>query len=180
MTRQELHDLIQENWESELPDKVLEALRPFDGKPITTRMLSKLPVSSPDNPWRLRREYGMTHLVTLDYLRYSGNKGGISLLLCHTESSIPLNVREVEEKNPAYFSARKQRNHARMEAMNTRELLDGAVTAANRVAHALAELQDAIRDLDDRFTGYGKPLSQDRYDIERAIGLRDDKGTIRL
>lgn len=170
-TRQLIHDTLQEEWESDLPDKVLEALRAFDGKPITTRMLAKLPEG---HTWHLRRQYGMTHLVNDAYIREDYSKG-LNLLLCHTESSVPLDIRQVEERNPAYFAGRRERNHSRMEAMNTREDLDRMARVLNQVHCAIAELDAATREL-EKLTGYGKRFAADQYTWERLAGLRTEKG----
>jgi hypothetical protein len=176
MTTNTMHtvsELIQDRWESEEPDRVIQALTPLNGKPCTKRILDKLPGGS--ERWRLRREYGMTHLVTLDYLRSGGNTG-ISLLLAHTEAAdFPIDTRDIEQRNPAYFDARRKRNHARMEARNTRETLQGVADAMNRVQRAKAELLAAIEQL-ETWTDYGQPAEQDKYEIQRACGLRDAKG----
>lgn len=171
-TRQSVHDLIQSRWESDEPDKVLEALRPFDGKPITTRLLDKMPGGR--ERWRLRREYGMTHLETLTYLR-SGGDAGTSLLFNWTEASVPLEWAQLEERNAAYFKGRRERNHARMEAMNTRETLDDIAEAMNDAEQAIEQLQLAQERIEE-LTDYGTPLNPERYAIEKACGLDDRDG----
>ena len=173
-TFQTVSDLVQENWESDLPDAVLEALRPLDGKNVTTRILDKLPGGR--DKWILERAYGMTHLKNKVYAFSQGSeRGGVSLILDWREDSFPLDIRKVEEKNPAYFSARKERNHKRMEARNTKELLDKMATAMNRVEAAKAEFEKAKAHLES-LTEYGAPFEPDRYAIEGACGLRDEKG----
>jgi len=88
---------------------------------LSTRVLDKMPGGKA--VWRLRKEYGMTHLETLTYTR-SGGSEGMSLLLDWKVTSFPVDVKAIEERNAAYFSARRQRNHSRMEAMNTKSRLD--------------------------------------------------------
>jgi hypothetical protein len=61
-------ELIQDNWESEIPDRVLTALRPLDGKPVTKRLLDKLPGGKDE--WILERAYGMTHIKNKVYKEY--------------------------------------------------------------------------------------------------------------
>jgi len=161
-------ELIRENWESEEPDKILQALRPMDGKQVTTRILDKLPGGK--ERWRLRRQYGMTHLEENSYWRTDGNHG-ISLLMAHTEASFPLNVNELEQKNAAYFSGRRERNHKRMEASHTRELLEKMADAMNKIERAKAALQAGMAEF-DALTAYGEPFSQDQYELERACGIR--------
>jgi len=172
-THQTVHDIIQGEWESELPDKIMEALRPFDGKPVTTRILAKLPADNGGGEWRLRRQYGMTHLENAAYGK-GDYKHGVSLLLDWKENSFPLEWAKLEERNGAYFSGRRERNHARMELMNTKGRLDAASTAMNRIEAAIEALWNAHADLSKAI---GEALSgSDKYDIERACGWRDEKG----
>lgn len=167
-TFQTVADLIQENWESDLPDTVLDCLRPLDGKMVTARILDKLPGGK--DAWVLERQYGMTHLKSREYYNNGGNSG-VSLLLAHTTASFPINVREIEEKNPAYFSARKERNHARIEVRNDKAALDKMASILNRIEKAKAELVIAFAAFDE-LTEYGAPFSQDRYEFERSAGMR--------
>jgi hypothetical protein len=171
-TFQTVADLLQENWESDLPDKVMEALRPFDGKMVTTRMLEKLPGGK--GQWVLERAYGMTHIKNRDYWMTHGNaKNGVSLLLGHTEASFPFEWAKLAEKNPAYFSGRKERNHARMGARNTKDLLDRMAAAMNRVERANLELEAARKEFEE-LAGYGQPFAPDRYRLEDECGLISD------
>jgi hypothetical protein len=171
-THQTVRDILQANWESDLPDKVLDALRPLDGKPVTKRLLDKLPGGKEE--WILERAYGMTQLKNRAYVDHSGSgKGGVSLLLDHREDAFPLDVARMVEKNPAYFSARVERNHARMEAMNTKPLLDAMANVMNRIEQAAAELI-AAKEAFEVLTEYGKPFRPDNFDLERACGLRKE------
>lgn len=175
-THQDVHDLLQNEWESDLPDKVIEALRPHNGKLVGKNLIKYLP-EVPDG-WRIRRDYGMTHLESWEYTRSQGSspkKHSLSLLLAHSESNVYIDVDDIEKRNPAYFSARRERNHARMEAMNTKETLDGVAQAMSDAAYALEYFQRTIEAL-NKWTEYGAPVSADKYDIERAVGLRDSKG----
>lgn len=166
-------DLIQEHWESDLPDAVLEALRPLDGKPVTKRLLDKLPGGK--DVWILERAYGMTQIKNRVYSQSQGSaKGGISLLLAHREDAFPLDVNKVEKENPAYFSGRRERNHARMEARNNRELLQQMADVMNDAERAQAALANA-RKCFEALAGYGEPFSPDRYDLERACGLDETR-----
>jgi hypothetical protein len=168
-TMHTVRELLQAEWESDLPDKVIEALRPQDGKNVTTRLLDKLPGGK--EVWHLRREYGMTHIVNEAYRR-GDYRNGVSLLLYHSEASLSLDLKHVQEKNPAYFSARLERNHARMEAMNTRETLEAIAAAMNAAEVAIAQLLEANARV-EALTEYGTTLHPDRYDILKACGLSD-------
>lgn len=175
-TRDSVSELIFANWESDLPDRVLEALRPLDGKPITTRILAKMPALPESDGWRLRREYGMTHLQTLSYLRSDFRaKHAISLLLAHSEASVPLDCTYVVERNTAYFEARVRRNHARMEARNDRELLDVTAVVMNEIEIAIDRLHRVAEHF-TKLTEYGTVLDPDRYTLARACGLMDSDG----
>lgn len=166
-------NLIQDNWESEVPDAVLEALRPFNGKPVTKRLLDKLPGGK--DAWLLERAYGMTHIKNKIYAYSHGSeKGGISLLLDWREDAFALDVNKVEERNPAYFSGRRERNHKRMEARNNRELLQkmaDVMNEAERAQRALANAKEHFKAL----AGYGEPFSPVQYELERACGLREER-----
>jgi hypothetical protein len=169
VTMHDVNALIQ--YESNEPDAILAALRPYAGKPITKRLLDKLPGGS--DRWRLRREYGMTHLATMDYIRTQGN-AGMSFLMAYSESAVPLDLDFFVKRNECYFSAREERNHARMEAKNTRETLESAAAVLARVRAAIAEMNAAVEAF-DTLTACGTTLYPDRYDLETAAGLRDAK-----
>ena len=176
-THQDVHDIIQNQWESDDADKALAVLRQHDGKAITKRLCDKMP----DGPWYLHREYGMTHIENEAYRRarydsrtqdtYQNGKG-LRILLCHSEASVPLDANRIEELNAQYFRGRRERNHARMEAMNTKATLDAMASAMSGAASALADLASA-RYTFEQLTGYGETLNPDKYDFERACGLRE-------
>lgn len=166
-TRQSVADLIQERWESDLPDRVIEALRPFNGKAITTRLLDKLPGGRDE--WRLHRNYGWTELSNMPYIRSQGSaRDGVRLILARTEASVPLDLPAVEVDNVAYFAARRERNHARMEARNNAELLDDMAAVLNRIECAKDELEMA-RDRFEYLAGYGKPFHADYYELRKVF-----------
>jgi hypothetical protein len=173
-TRHTVSAIIAARQESDLPDRVLEALRPFAGKMVTTRIVDKMPGGR--DVWRLRRQYGMTHLENDVYLSSQGSdENGVSLLLAYTESSFPLDLQFVEDRNTAYFAARKHRNHRRMEARNDGEALDRMAEALNRIQDARAALEAALQDFGE-LTAYDSVFDPDRYAFERACGLRDENG----
>jgi hypothetical protein len=176
-TRQTVHDLIQSQWESDLPDRVLVALAKFHGKNITTRIETHLNTDMPGHEWRIFKHYGWTSLQNEAYWRHDGKdrKDGIDLMLVRSEASVPLDLTWVERENAAYFDARKTRNHARMEAMNTRGTLDALALAMNNAERAIELLTDAKNRLDD-LTKYGETLNPDRYTFQRACGLTDVDG----
>lgn len=182
-TRQSVHDLIQSRWESDLPDRVLQALRPHDGKPVTTRIEKTLANVFPTgdgkgtfHEWRIIRHYGWTSLQNTAYFSTHGcDRDGIDLTLVYSEASVPLDLAWTEAHNAAYFEARRARNHARMEAMNTAGTLDAVAAAMNAVEAAIEALTDAEHRLDD-LTKHGETLDPDRYELHRACGLTDVDG----
>jgi hypothetical protein len=125
----------------------------------------------------LLRNYGWTSLQTSSYCQPAGYADGtsLSLILARSEASVPLDLAEVERENTAYFAARKERNHARMEAMNTKSTLDACAAAMNAYQAAAAALAEARAEL-DTLTEYGGILNPDKYEIERACGAYDEKG----
>lgn len=173
-TYQTVHDLIQAGWESDLPDRVLQALRAFEGKPITTRLESKMPALPNGGTWRLIRHYGWTVIQSSTYGTPEGYANGTSceLMLARSEASVALDTAWVEKENPAYFSARRERNHARMEAMNTKETLDACALAMSRADAAICYARKALAEL-EALTGYGTNLHPDSYAIQRACGATD-------
>ena len=179
-----VRDIIAQTWESDLPDRVIEALRPFDGKNITTRILSALPALPNGATWRLRRQYGWTSLQTSTYCTPQGYADGTSLdlILARSESSVPLDLNYVAGnvplggnsygENTAYFSARRERNAARLVAQNDGALCQKTADILNRYAAALAELAAARHDLDE-ITSYGPPLDPVKYDLRRLVDPHD-------
>jgi hypothetical protein len=169
-TASDVSEFLSDNTEPDTPDRLLQALKAEHGKRITTRLAAKMP----GGPWRIRRQYGMTHLENAGFW---GNQeireNGVSLLLGHFVDTRPLDATTIEELNTCYFSARRQRNHARMEARNTRETLQTAADAINGVIKARAELRRAGDEL-AKLTAHGEALDADKYALKRAMG--DDLG----
>jgi hypothetical protein len=170
-TRQSVSDLLQDRWESDLPDRILEALKPFHGKPITTRLLDKLPGGRDE--WRMRREYGWTRIENMPYIRTHGrDRNGVSIILARSEASVPLDLAFVEQDNVAYYLGRRERNHARMEARNDAAKLDAMASVLNRIEALNAAREAVLKDF-EQLAGYGEIFNPDKYELERAAGLRD-------
>jgi len=173
--------IITANLESDLPDRVIEALRPYDGKNITTRILDALPPLPNGATWRLVRHYGWTCLQTSTYCTPQGyaDKTSLDLILTRTEASVPLDLEYVtgiksgHEENPAYFSARRERNAARQQALNDPEMLKKAAAALNKYTAAIDALAAARAELDE-ITAYGTPMHPEQYTL-RGIADPHDK-----
>lgn len=183
-TAEFIRDTIAKDFESDLPDRVIEALRPFDGKPITTRILKALPALPNGATWRLIRHYGWTCLQTSTYCQPQGYRDGTSLdlILCRTESSVPLDVNYVAGlkpmannsygENAAYFSARVERNKDRLTAQNDAELCKKTADVMNKYAKAIFELEIARAELDE-LTKYGTPLHPLVYTLRKMVDPHD-------
>ncbi len=173
-TRQSVHDLIQSRWESDLPDRVLQAITTRIERALTN--IFQTEDAGMFHTWRIIRHYGWTSLENDAYWKSSGSaRDGISLMLVRSEASVPLDVAWVEANNQAYFEARRARNHARMEAMNTAGTLDAVALAMNNVERGIEALTDAQNRLDD-LTKHGETLDPDRFELQRACGLTDVDG----
>src|SRR5215475_2256925 len=88
-TARTLSALIQSRWEIDLPEKVLDSLRPLNGKAITTRLLDKMPGGK--EKWYLIRHYGWTSLRNNSY-RIGDYENGMEIMLARSETSVPLDV----------------------------------------------------------------------------------------
>lgn len=166
-------ELLQERWESDFPDKVIEALRPLNGKPVTKRLLAKLPGGAEN--WRFTHVAGMTYLENRAYWmsqEEQWGKGAIRLLLDWRTDAFPLDVNAVIERNPTHFKGRYERNHARMEAKHDRKILERMAAVMNKAERARQTLADAKAEFEE-IAGYGKPFNPDYYELERACGLRE-------
>jgi hypothetical protein len=165
--------LITQNIEPSTAEEVLDALRPLHGALITTKMLDKLPGGRVE--WRLSRAYGWTEFKNRAYISSGGDRReGVCLMVARSESSVPLDIEWVERENPAYFAGRRQRNAQRIQALANAELLARIAILMNEIEdtnirRALQHRQFAV------FVDHGEPLNPDRYELERACGLREPK-----
>lgn len=167
-TIQTIRAFVESQRESDEPDAVLAILKALDGKPLTKRILDKLPGG--EERWRLSQFAAMTHLETRDYGR-SGGHQGIHLLMAHKTTCVMIDAAWVEDQNPAYFKGRRERNDLRNKVLSSPALLESMAYVLNRYADAKAKLDEAKETL-DALTGYGLPFSPDSYDWERLWGAR--------
>ncbi len=164
--------LLMKERESDEPDAILEVLKAHAGKRYTVHLLRKLPGG--EERWGYRHVAGMTHLEERDYLRSSGNRG-ISLLVSYdTSGPHVVDAAWVEEKNPANYKGRRERNAQRDEALKNPALLERMCVALNSYARVQKALDDA-KEVLDGLTGYGMPFSADGYDWERMCGAREER-----
>lgn len=172
-TAESVAALIRQNVEPQTAEDVLDALQPLEGHDITTRILDRLPGGRVE--WRLSRNLGWTELKNRAYISTGGEKReGVCLIIARSERSVPLSVAFVERENPAYFAGRRERNRLRLAALR-----DPALLA--RLAALMNEIEDVNARhaaLTQRFAGFvehGQPFNPDKYDLERACGLREER-----
>ncbi len=137
-TKESVAAVIQASVESNVPDLLLQELKPFDGKKITTRLEKVLPHLN----LYLSRQYGWTHLVTRDYLNSGGNKG-FRIILARSEQSVPLDLAWVEAENPSHFAGRRARNEERLKTLSNPMQLQAIAGAMNAVEQARGALKQA-------------------------------------
>lgn len=164
--------LLRAHRESDEPDAVLAVLKEHDGKPLTKRLLSKLPGG--EARWLIRQVAGMTSLEDRDYLHSQGNRG-VHLLMAYQLTSVRIEAAWVEEHNAGYFAARRSRNSMRDAAAKDTQLCAGMAEALNAYAAAKAQLDRAKENLDG-LTEHGASFSPDQYEWERLCGAREERG----
>jgi hypothetical protein len=109
----------------------------------------------------------MTNLEWGGYSRTGGNQGG-SLLIAYTEAAPVIDAAWIEDRNPAYFSARVERNEARTKALKDAseclkdcDTFTRAAVAINQIKAYRAQLAELI--------GYGGPLHEIRFEITKLL-----------
>lgn len=172
-TAQTLAALIERRREPETAEAVLHALRPHHGQLITTRLLDKLPGGRVE--WRLSRTMGWTEIVNDAYRKTQGNApDGLRLIIARSEAAVPLDVPWVERENVAYFAGRRERNKQRDAALADTEMLTRFSFVMNEIEDLHHKLAFARKSF-EVFVEHDKPCSPDRYEFERACGLREDR-----
>lgn len=148
--------------DTKIPEKILAYLATKDGKKLTARDEPHLKQIEPE--CYIRKSAGMTTICWGGYHRSGGNQGG-SLLIAYAEGAPTIDAKWVEERNPAYFSAAKERNAKRQ-----------AILADPKSAEVFAELAAAIDDtikardaIKRTLTDYEAPLHEARYNIRKLV-----------
>jgi hypothetical protein len=170
ITADRIRGVLAARIEGSMPDEVLAVLKEYDGKPLTKRLLAKLPGG--EAVWRIVHSAGMTNLETLIYIRTSGG-AGYSILLAHDVKNVVVNVKFIVERNPAYYDARVKRNWTREDVLANRELLTKMADTMNAVLRARAALAEVEAEL-EKLVEYGGPFAPDRYVWEELVGLPKD------
>ena len=165
--------LVLARMESDIPDEILAALKPHDGKPLTVRHLALLPGGA--ERWMLHKHAGMISIEERDYRRTQGSRG-TSLLVAYSEKNVIIDCAFLVEKNPAYFVARVERNAKRQASLANLGSADLA-NRINAVIQAREELSRAEAHMSDLTNEYGTgsgAFSPDRYAFE-ALAEGDAK-----
>jgi hypothetical protein len=155
-TEAEVAKMLADRREPDVPMDVLRVLKENDGKPLTKRLLVKLPGG--EASWYINHIASMTQLRTTDLYERSRGVNGYSFLLAYQTKNVVIDAAWVVEHNPAYFGAREDRNSARdrIKASDIRELTE----TLNGVARARKELATAEGRL-EALTRYGAKFYAD-------------------
>lgn len=155
--------LTQSHEPDEPVTAIMAFLRSIDGKPLTARHLPAIQKIDPT----CRIDKSTMGATRIEWGRYGVNGGrtGGSLLIHYVNESAPrvVNANDIEARNPAYFAARIERNHARMEAQNDRDAL-------RKLADAVDALNAARKIIND-MTEFGEALNVVRHDVRAMAGL---------
>jgi len=159
LTTADIARVLEQEYENDVPDQVLEVLRRHAGKQLTKRLLKDLPGG--ESNWHIRHIANMTNLENRDYFLSSGNaQYGVSLLMAYGTVNVVIDPVFVEERNTAYFRARQDRNTLRVVAKNSYALLGEMAMTINLIRKAREELDAHLKEL-DKLTGYGATFSAD-------------------
>jgi hypothetical protein len=169
-TIESLTRLISKKVEPPLADAVLDALKRIEGQLITTRVLDKLPGGRVE--WRLSRALGFTEIRNRSFMTSQGSSlDGICLKLAKSEASVPVDAAWIERENVNHYAGRRERNARRATALADTAMLSRLAQVMNDIEEITERLRVAKATLCD-FTQEGTPLYPERYDVERACGLR--------
>jgi len=159
-----------------IPDAIAAHADKRAGKPVTKTDAAQLEAQV-GVPVRIRRQHGMTHVG------WAAGKGGNpwlderSVLLAHSDTGVRWpSGDELRKKEPAYFSARDERNLARKQLLQEHATLRGAIgseipdhadeSTVYRAAQAIVKLREAQEEL-QKLVDYGQPLHVVRFPIEK-------------
>lgn len=142
--------------DTRIPDAIAVHAGKRAGKPVT-KVDAKALTDELGIEIRIRRQYGMTHVSWGPYVAEQ------SILLAHTDTGVcwPTSA-ALQEKNPAYFRARDERNAQRKVILGERrELAAQAAAAVVKLREAQAELEALIE--------FDAPLHIVRFDIKKMV-----------
>jgi hypothetical protein len=168
---QQLRDILTKGMEPTEPaDTILKVLREHNGRLLTTRIEPILQKATGDMEIRLRRRYNMTLIEWGGYGQSGGHHGG-ALICYNSESAFVIDAADIEERNPAHFSARHERNARRARMLASPSLMSQMARMCHRVEVAVSELNTATDDLKE-WIGYERAFGDDSTAIEQMVGLK--------
>jgi len=177
---QQILTLIESSIEdTRVPNAIAAHADKRAGKPVTKSDGGQLEAQL-GVPVRIQRQHGMTHVA------WAAGKGPNpwlderSILLAHADTNVRWPTGdELRKKEPAYFSARDERNLARRKLLQEHATLRGAIgseipdaddaSAIYRAARAVIKLREAREEL-AKLVDYGEPLHVIRFPIEKLAG----------
>lgn len=150
------------------------------GKPVTVKDAKALEEQL-GLPVRIKKQYGMTSVA------WALGKGPNpwleeqSILLAHSDTNVMWpSAEELEQKQPAYYSAARQRNTQRRELLAEHKTMREALgnepprvddmSRIYEMAYAIIMLRRA-RALMQKLVDYGEPLHVINHDIMKLAGL---------
>jgi hypothetical protein len=156
---------------AEPADSILAYFKARAGGTWSKHDLGKLQNALPEYNIKLRHIAGMTSL------EWVGEHGGMSLLCAYTdrERSFVIDPDFLLDHNLAHFTARDARNAVRRALLSNPEQLAQAQHDIDAWKFAKVVLDEARARMAHAWFGYGMPLSQDQYGLERLCDPREDK-----
>lgn len=155
-----------------IPDAIAAHADKRAGKPVTKTDAEQLEAQL-GVPMRIRRQHSMTHVAWAMGAGQNPWREERSILLAHSDSNVRWpTADELRKKEPAYFSARDERNATRRKLLNEHNQLDRIPdinpSLIERAAAAVAKIREAREEL-TRLLDYGEPLHVVRCPIEKLI-----------
>ena len=160
MTKDEVRDLIESKMEDEdMPNLIASWATLHAGKPLTTRNVF--------GGYKIRRQYGMTHIDSPDYR----DGKGFSFLIGHSERNVVIpDGATIAKKNPCYFAGAQDRNRLRLLILADEKRLTEIADAITTAQLALSSYVEAYERLES-VTDYPTP---ERYDLLATAQLKID------
>jgi len=177
---QQLLALIEGSIEdTRVPDAIAAHADKRAGKPVTKTDADQLEAQL-GVPMRISKRYGMTHVVWAVGKAPNPWADERTILIAHSDTSVRWpSGHDLRQKEPAYFSARDERNTARKRLLQEHATLRDAVGSETpddddesticRAARAIAKLREARAALED-LIAYDQPLHVMRFDVEKLAG----------
>lgn len=162
-TADQIRDFLVSNMESEEPDVIIEIIKTkLNGKLLNVRQLEFFPGGS--NRWKIRKQFGMTHLETKNYGNGKYEKDAFSFILGWAELNVVWDWKLIYEKNGQHFCGRIDRNKKRKEAIYSIEELTKIATVMSEASRIRKELT-VIANRFEEVLGYGTPGNPEQYDF---------------